>query len=85
MCASVNKYVKRDSTSSVTMETHTKTIMRYYWTSIKMLKKKNKKKKTLTVPYAVEIFKSRTITQTDTDTSGLLAGFIRGPVLKTIS
>ena len=84
MCASANKYVKRETTSSVTMETHTKTIMRYYWTSIKMLKKKNKKK-TLTVPDAVEIFRSGTITQTDTDTSGLLAGFIRGPVLKTIS
>lgn len=48
-----------------------------------MLTKQNKMK-TLIMPDAVKIFRSGAVTQTDTDTSGLLAGFIRGPVLKTI-
>lgn len=75
--------MKRESTSPATMETHTKTMMRYYWTSTRMLTKQNKMK-TLIMPDAVKIFRSGTITQMDTDTSELLAGFTRCPVLKTI-
>lgn len=48
-----------------------------------MLTKQNKIK-TLIMPDAVKIFRSGAVTQTNTDTLGLLAGFIRGPVLKTI-
>lgn len=50
-----------------------------------MLKKKQQEENPESARCGGDIQKWRAITQTDTDTSGLLAGFMRGPVLKTIS